>query len=74
VNNKIISANDFKTIIESQPGEKKRSDNHQPKIKPLGGSKTQLIAHMEPDKSDINEYELIFMQSQQSHEPVYTPN
>ena len=74
VNNKIISANDFKKIIESQPTEKKRSDDPQPKIKPLGGSKTQLIANIEPDKSDINEYEMIFIQSQQSHEPVYTVN
>jgi hypothetical protein len=32
-------------------------------IKPLGDAKTQLIVNMEPDKSDISEYELIFSQN-----------
>lgn len=73
VSNNICSANDFKSVIEHESASKKHVDQ-QPKVKPLGGSKTQLIANMEPEKSDINEYESIFTQIHQSHEPVYAPN
>lgn len=70
VKNNIFSANDFKSVIEKGADQKKPKDV-QTKIKPLGGSKTQLIANIEPDKSDISEYESIFSQTRPSHEPVH---
>ena len=53
------SANDFKTILENQVGDKKIY-KPEVKIKPLGDAKTQLIANIEPERSDINLYESIF--------------
>lgn len=73
VTNRIFSVNDFKSILESQPIETSLKSGKL-KIKPLGGSKTQLIANIEPDKSDIQEYESIFIKTQHYHESVYTTN
>lgn len=73
VKNKIYSANDFKSVVESQTTGKKPKDVPS-KIKPLGGSKTQIIAHIEPQKSNIQEYESIFTKTHQDYEPVYTTN
>jgi hypothetical protein len=33
-----------------------------------------LIANIEPDKSDIQEYESIFIKTLRNHESVYTTN
>jgi hypothetical protein len=59
VRNNLFSANDFKAIVENQQAHK-LSSLPRAIIKPLGDAKTQLIVNMEPDKSDICEYELIF--------------
>jgi hypothetical protein len=59
VKNNLFSANDFKTILENQVGDKKIY-KPEVKIKPLGDAKTQLIANIEPERSDINLYESIF--------------
>lgn len=73
VGNHIFSSNDFRAVIEGQS-----SENHHPepplKIKPLGGSKIQLIANLEPERSDIKEYESIFNQTPDKNEPVHTTN
>ena len=73
IRNKIYSANDFKSVVESQAPDK--ATRQKPlSIKPLGGTKTQMIAHIEPQKSDIREYESIFTQNPTDYEPVYTTN
>lgn len=59
VRNNLFSANDFKAILENQEANKVPS-LPRTQIKPLGDAKTQLIVNIEPDKSDIREYELIF--------------
>ena len=61
VRNSLFSANDFKAILENQEANKV-SSLPRTQIKPLGDAKTQLIVNIEPDKSDIREYELIFNQ------------
>jgi len=61
VRNNLFSANDFKAILENQEANKVSSIPRL-QIKPLGDAKTQLIVNIEPDKSDIREYELIFNQ------------
>jgi len=71
VHNSLFSANDFKSILENKKVDKVKK-TIRPAIKPLGDAKTQLIAHMEPARSDIKEYELIFNQTLQSNEPVHT--
>jgi transposase len=73
VRNSLFSANDFKAILESQQLDKKRTV-HETIIKPLGDAKTQLMAHIKPERSDINEYEVIFNQNLRNHESVYTSN
>jgi len=73
VHNSLFSANDFKSIVENQSAEKKIAVL-QPRIKPLGDAKTQLIANIEPEKSDINEYQSLFHQTVYPHEPVRIPN
>lgn len=73
VRNSLFSANDFKSIVENQNTEKKAA-NLQPRIKPIGDAKTQLIANIEPEKSDINQYQSLFCQTVCSHEPVHIPN
>jgi len=73
VNNNVFSVNDFKSILENQSTPKKHKEP-QPVIKPLGGSKTQLIANIEPQKSDIKEYESMFTKNRDNDEPVYTAN
>ena len=73
IRNKIYSANDFKSVVENQAPDK--TTKQKPlSIKPLGGTKTQMIAHIEPQKSDIREYESIFTQNTTDYEPVYTTN
>jgi len=62
VRNNLFSANDFKAIVENQ-ATTKISPLPRTIIKPLGDAKTQLIVNMEPDKSDISAYELIFSQN-----------
>jgi transposase len=62
VRNSLFSANDFKAILENQEANKV-SSLPRAQIKPLGDAKTQLIVNIEPDKSDIREYELIFNQN-----------
>jgi hypothetical protein len=62
VRNSLFSANDFKAILENQEANKV-SSLPRTQIKPLGDAKTQLIVNIEPDKSDITEYELIFNQN-----------
>ena len=62
VRNNLFSANDFKAILENQEANKV-SSLPRAQIKPLGDAKTQLIVNIEPDKSDIREYELIFNQN-----------
>lgn len=73
VRNSLFSANDFKSIIEGQGTDKKRSVTS-PQIKPLGDAKTQLIVNIEPEKSDINDYESIFNKNIYINEPIYTAN
>jgi hypothetical protein len=73
VRNSLFSANDFKAILESQQVDKKYAVP-QALIKPLGDAKTQLMVHIEPERSDINEYEVIFNQSLRNNESVYTTN
>jgi len=73
VSNNIFSSNDFRSVIESQSAEK-RTREPPTKIKPLGGSKIQLIANLAPERSDIKEYESIFNQKPDRHEPVHTAN
>lgn len=75
VNNKIFHANDFKTVIEREAAQNEKPKVPQPGIKPLGGSKTQMIANLKPEKSDISEYEKLFTKSTaHSHEPVHAAN
>jgi len=62
VRNNLFSAGDFKSILENQ-GVEKRPDTPAIHIKPIGDAKTQLIVNMQPKKSDIGRYELIFNQS-----------
>jgi len=73
IRNKIYSANDFKSVVESQASDKTTRQKAL-NIKPLGGPKTQMIAHIEPQKSDIREYESIFTPNPTDYEPVYTTN
>jgi hypothetical protein len=75
VNNNVFHANDFKTVIQREAAQNERTKTPQPGIKPLGGSKTQMIANMKPEKSDIGEYEKMFTQSTaNSHEPIHAAN
>ncbi|MDD4257983.1 MAG: IS21 family transposase [Bacteroidales bacterium] len=74
VKNHLISANDFRAVLEHQTVQKTR-----PKkgvvIKPLGDVKTQLIVNMEPEKSDIGKYEALFHSAKSiNHEPVHSIN
>jgi hypothetical protein len=73
VRNSLFSANDFKAILESQMVDKKCAV---PKstINPLGDAKTQLMVHIEPERSDIKEYEVIFNQTIRGDESIYTTN
>jgi len=73
VRNSLFSANDFKSILENQGNDKKRSTlkNH---IKPLGDAKTQLMVNIEPEKSDIGKYESIFNQNTYCNESAHTSN
>jgi len=73
INNHIFSSNDFKSVIEGQSSDTHRQEPP-PKIKPLGGSKVQLIANLVPERSDIKEYESIFNQIPDKHEPLHTAN
>jgi hypothetical protein len=62
VHNSLFSANDFKAILDGQQANNS-SPAPRPLIKPLGDAKTQLIVNIEPERSDIREYEVIFNQS-----------
>lgn len=73
VGNHIFSSNDFRSVIESQSSENRHLEPPL-KIKPLGGSKIQLIANLVPERSDIKEYESIFNQTPDRNEPVHTAN
>jgi len=73
VRNKLFSANDFKTILINGNKDRKWIPEVAA-IKPLGGSKTQLIANMRPDKADILDYEVIFNRNKISNEPVHSSN
>jgi hypothetical protein len=73
VRNSLFSANDFKAILESQQVDN-RCTVPRAIIKPLGDAKTQLMVHMEPERSDINEYEVIFNQPIRNNESIYTSN
>ena len=74
VRNKLFSANDFRAIAEHQATQKTIPVKGT-MIRPLGDAKTQLIVNMEPDKSDINQYESIFHSIKPvRHEPVHTIN
>jgi UDP-N-acetylglucosamine 2-epimerase (non-hydrolysing) len=72
VRNSLFSANDFKSIIESLGTNKKRKTSCS-NIKPLGDAKAQLIVNIEPEKSNINDYELLFNKNT-INEPIYTTN
>ena len=72
VRNSLFSANDFKSIIESLGTNKKRNTSCS-NIKPLGDAKAQLIVNIEPEKSNINDYELLFNKNT-INEPIYTTN
>ena len=65
INNHVFSATDFKYIIEKE-SVREKSRIRFPLIKPLGGSKTQLMAHIEPERSDIHIYESFFHQQIES--------
>jgi hypothetical protein len=62
VRNSLFSANDFKSNLQGQQAGSTHS-TPRPVIKPLGDAKTQLIVNIEPERSDIREYEVIFNQS-----------
>jgi transposase len=62
VRNNLFSASDFKSILQGQQAGKAHP-TPRPVIKPLGDAKTQLIVNIEPERSDIREYEVIFNQS-----------
>jgi transposase len=62
VRNSLFSASDFKSILEGQQAGRTHLTSRQV-IKPLGDAKTQLIVNIEPERSDIREYEVIFNQS-----------
>lgn len=62
VRNSLFSASDFKSILQGQQSGRTHS-TPRPVIKPLGDAKTQLIVNIEPERSDIREYEVIFNQS-----------
>jgi len=62
VRNSLFSANDFKSILQGQQAGRTHP-TPRPVIKPLGDAKTQLIVNIEPERSDIREYEVIFNQS-----------
>ena len=62
VRNSLFSASDFKSILEGQQAGRTHP-TPRPVIKPLGDAKTQLIVNIEPERSDIREYEVIFNQS-----------
>jgi hypothetical protein len=72
IRNSLFSANDFKSIIESLGTNKKRKTSCS-NIKPLGDAKAQLIVNIEPEKSNINDYELLFNKNT-INEPIYTTN
>jgi len=63
VRNSLFSASDFKSILQGQQAGRTQSTALRPVIKPLGDAKTQLIVNIEPERSDIREYEVIFNQS-----------
>ena len=63
VRNSLFSASDFKSILEGQQAGRTHPTALRPVIKPLGDAKTQLIVNIEPERSDIREYEVIFNQS-----------
>jgi transposase len=62
VRNSLFSASDFKSILQG-PQDGRTHPTPRPVIKPLGDAKTQLIVNIEPERSDIREYEVIFNQS-----------
>ncbi|MDX9774310.1 MAG: IS21 family transposase [Bacteroidales bacterium] len=62
VRNSLFSASDFKSILQGQQAGRAHSTPRQV-IKPLGDAKTQLIVNIEPERSDIREYEVIFNQN-----------
>ncbi|HQH25064.1 MAG TPA: IS21 family transposase [Bacteroidales bacterium] len=64
VRNSLFSASDFKSVLQGQKaGRTHLSTVARPVIKPLGDARTQLIVNIEPERSDIREYEVIFNQS-----------
>jgi transposase len=63
VRNSLFSASDFKSILQGQQAGRTQPTALRPVIKPLGDAKTQLIVNIEPERSDIREYEVIFNQS-----------
>ncbi len=81
VRNSLFSANDFKSIIEGLETNKKRKTScskikplgDAKALKPLGDAKAQLIVNIEPEKSNINDYELLFNKNT-TNEPIYTTN
>ncbi len=62
VQNSLFSAGDFQAILLAQHTDKK-PELPAVSIKPLGDAKTQLMVNMQPKRSDIGRYELIFNQN-----------
>ena len=71
LSNNITSCNDFKGVLDnfvqnkykttrSVPSADTPSVNQPEPIKPMGDAAVQLISRLEPDKSDIHEYESLF--------------
>lgn len=64
--NHVASCNDFKSVLENQKSEGKQQVNATPLIKPIGDAQTRLISVLEPSKSDIDEYETLFLTPQKN--------
>jgi transposase len=70
LDNRLFSVNDFKKILELDTPRVEST----PDIRPLGDTKTYLMANMRPEKSDINDYERLFQNNDNRHERAYNPN
>lgn len=70
LDNRLFSVNDFKKVLELDVP----CVESTPDIRPLGDTKTYLMANMRPEKSDINDYERLFQNNDHHHERAYNPN
>lgn len=70
LDNRLFSVNDFKKVLEIDAPQ----STIVPDIKPIGDSKAYLMANMTPEKSDINDYERLFLNNDNRHERTYIPN